>query len=540
MKRISSLILLFAVAGVCLPAVKAQVKNSTPPFTVSLQKRPPSAEEKGLFIISHQAQQWAPSQTAIIICDMWDKHWCSGATKRVTEMAPYINEVISTGRQKGMQIVHAPSDCMKYYENTPGRKLAMKYRKKASKKLEDGGILESEKGAEWPIDQSDEGCEEPGESPAGVWTKQHDAIEIKDGDAISDSGEEITGLFAAKGIKNVILTGVHTNMCVIGRTFGLRNMVRAGYNVVLLRDLTDVMYNSKMRPFVSHFTGTSLIVEYIEKYVCPTIVSTDFTGRKQFRFSEDKRPVIAFLTAEGEYKANQRLPEFGHQLLLKEGMNCEYATGLPAMEGPGRYNLENMQVLNDADLAVIFIRRIALEPEKMSLLKNFVNRGKPVLGVRTASHAFDAKGNVPREGGGITASSEKVSGFLEQWPAFDKEILGGNYQGHYGHLEALTRIQVVPGMEAHPIVKDMPAEGFGSKNWLYKNAPLSSPHVQVLLTGSIPNEKPEPVLWTNRNGKNKVVYTSLGHWDDWKIPAFPQLLVNSIHYLLDDAAAQQK
>lgn len=535
MKKLNPIIVIFLMSVIVMPELKAQVKTNTQPFIASVQKRPASKEEKGAFIIAHEAQQWAPSQTAIIICDMWDKHWCSGATKRVIEMAPQINEVINTGRQKGMLIVHAPSDCMKYYANTPGRKLAMKYRKKASKKLEEGGGLATEEGAEWPIDQSDEGCEEAGDSPANVWTKQIDAIEIKEGDAISDSGEEITGLFAAKGIKNVILTGVHTNMCVIGRTFGLRNMVRAGYNVVLLRDLTDVMYNSKMRPFVSHFTGTSLMIEYIEKYVCPSIVSTDFTGRKQFRFSEDKRPVIAFLTAEGEYKANQRLPEFGHQLLLKEGFNCEYATGLPLMEGAGRHNLENMQILNDAALAVIFIRRIALEPEKMSLLKNFVASGKPVLGIRTASHAFDAKGNVPREGGGVSASTEKVSGFLEQWPEFDKEILGGNYQGHHGHLEEPTVIQIVPGMESHPILKGMPANGFGSKNWLYKNSPLSSPNAQVLLTGTISNEKPEPVLWINSNGKNRIVYTSLGHWDDWTIPAFGQLLVNSMHYLLNDS-----
>ncbi len=371
-----------------------------------------------------------------------------------------------------MLIVHAPSDCMKYYANTPGRKLAMKYRKKASKKLEEGGGLATEEGAEWPIDQSDEGCEEGGDSPANVWTKQIDAIEIKEGDAISDSGEEITGLFAAKGIKNVILTGVHTNMCVIGRTFGLRNMVRAGYNVVLLRDLTDVMYNSKMRPFVSHFTGTSLMIEYIEKYVCPSIVSTDFTGRKQFRFGEDKRPVIAFLTAEGEYKANQRLPEFGHELLLKEGMNCEYATGLPLMEGAGRHNLENMQILNDAALAVIFIRRIALEPEKMSLLKNFVTNGKPVLGIRTPVMHSTQKEMFPAKAVELQRLLKK---FQVSWNS------GRNSTKRSS--AAITR-DIMVTLKSSPAYRSFqvwnctlyskacPQMSFGSKNWLYKNSPL--------------------------------------------------------------------
>jgi hypothetical protein len=105
-------------------------------------------------------------------------------------------------------------------------------------------------------------------------------------------------------------------MCVIGRSFGLRNMVRLGMNVVVMRDLTDTMYNSKQWPVVSHFTGTSLMTEYIETYVCSSMVSCDFTGQKQFRFKNDNRQIIAFIIAENEYQANQTLPEFAHGLLL--------------------------------------------------------------------------------------------------------------------------------------------------------------------------------------------------------------------------------
>ena len=71
------------------------------------------------------------------------------------------------------------------------------------------------------------------------------ALEIKDGDAISDSGIEIWNLMEQRGIKNVLLLGVHLNMCVVGRPFGLRNMATAGKNVALVRDLTDTMYDPK-------------------------------------------------------------------------------------------------------------------------------------------------------------------------------------------------------------------------------------------------------------------------------------------------------
>ena len=53
--------------------------------------------------------------------------------------------------------------------------------------------------------------------------------------------------------------------------------------------MTDTMYNHEMPPKVNHFAGTDLVVEHVEKYWCPTIVSTDLTGAKPFRFSEDKR-----------------------------------------------------------------------------------------------------------------------------------------------------------------------------------------------------------------------------------------------------------
>lgn len=95
----------------------------------------------------------------------------------------------------------------------------------------------------------------------------------------------------------MILTGFHENICVIGRSFGLRNMVRLGMNVVLMRDLTDTIYNSKQWPFVAHYNGTGLMTEYIEKYVCPGMVSSDLTGKKQFRFKNDNRKVVAFTLA---------------------------------------------------------------------------------------------------------------------------------------------------------------------------------------------------------------------------------------------------
>ncbi len=531
-------------------------KNDVIPLRISMQQMKPSDLDKGAWDRTNRVEAWIPGETAIIICDMWDKHWCDDATSRVAEMAPEMNKVITIAREKGVKIVHAPSDCMEYYAQYPGRKEAMRYKNKKISALADGSKLPSEENAKWPVDQSDEGCENGDCSPHRAWTKQIDALTIADQDLISDSGAEIGAYFKKKGIKNVILMGVHTNMCVIGRTFGLRAMKRMGMNVVLMRDMTDLMYNHEMWPYVNHFTGLDLMVEYIETYVCPSIVSTDFTGEKQFRFKGDNRPRIAFLAAESEYRANQRLPEFAHELTLKNNIHCDFALGIPIMDDakkdadpkvkaayaaygmpidtdgktfpPTRHNIENLQILEDADLAVFFIRRRALEPEKMEMISKYVASGRPILGIRTASHSFDAKGNVPREGGGVVAAKENTSEFLKQWPEFDEQVLGGNYQGHYGHLNTGTDVTILPGMENHPVLKGVELK-FNSPSWLYKNRPLRTSKAQVLLLGSNPDVPLEPVMWINGN----VIYTSLGHWDDWKNESFRNLMFNSVTYLLD-------
>ena len=532
------------------------MKDEVPSLRISKQLKAPSTLDEGAWDLVSRIEAWNPAETAIIICDMWDKHWCDDATTRVAEMAPTMNKVIAIARDKGVKIVHAPSECMDYYANHPGRKAMMLYKDQAISALANGNKLPSEANAPWPVDQSDEGCENPECKPHRAWSKQIETLIITDQDLISDSGAEIGAYFKEKGIQNVILMGVHTNMCVIGRSFGLRAMKRMGMNVVLMRDMTDLMYNSKMSPFVNHFTGLDLMIDYIETYVCPSIVSTDFTGQKQFRFKGDTRPRIAFLTAESEYRANQRLPEFAHELALKHNIHSDFALGIPIMTDaqkdakpevkaeyaaygmpidtdgttfpPTRHNIENLQILEDADMAVIFIRRRALEPEKMAQIKAFIAAGHPILGIRTASHAFDANRNVPREGGGLEAATVTTSEFLAQWTEFDREVLGGNYQGHYGHLNTGTEVYVVPGMEGHSLLKGVEPK-FNSLNWLYKNLPLRSDKIQVLMMGSNPGVPDEPVVWINNE---KVIYTSLGHWEDWKIESFRNLMFNAVEYLL--------
>jgi nicotinamidase-related amidase len=215
-----------------------------------------------------------------------------------------MNEVLERCRSMGLTIVHAPSSCMDAYKDHPARKRAKDA--PAAKNLpKDIGVwchmIPSEEKGKYPIDQKDGGCDSDpadqakhkealiklGRNPGSPWKSQIAVLKIHDEDVISDSGVEIWNVLESRGINNVILLGVHTNMCVLGRPFGLRQMAKNGKNVVLMRDMTDTMYNPKASPYVNHYKGTELIIEHIEKFVCPTITSDQIIGGKAFKFKAD-------------------------------------------------------------------------------------------------------------------------------------------------------------------------------------------------------------------------------------------------------------
>ena len=507
-------------AGVCGFAVANAGTGDT--LKVDLRKRVAPAETPDRFHIVCQMQQWKPSETAIVICDMWDRHWCQGATQRVAELAPVMNQVVSAARNKGVLIVHSPSGTIDHYKDHPARQVAQNAPKAAN--LPDGITSwcqwkdETEKKAGYPIDHSDGGCDcQPQCKQGSPWTSQIAAIEIKDTDAISDSGVEVWNLLEARGVENVILMGVHANMCVLGRPFGLRNLAKAGKNVVLMRDLTDTMYNSRQSPRVNHFTGTDLIVEHTEKYVCPTIVSTVLTGKPSFEFKDDQRPLVVFLSAENEYDAAETLPAFAHELQLQRGLRCEIVQGATDAKSKDLHYISGMEILTEADLVVVYARRRALPSDQMKYLRDYLDRGGPLIGLRTASHAFDAKGTGPKEG-------------HEEWTKFDPEVLGGNYHNHYG---AGPKVTVTPAARAtsHPILQgiELPLLSNGS---LYRANPLAA-SATLLLVGTIPDKEPEPVAWTNRYKNSRVFYTSLGHPDDFANPQFRKLLINAAVWAMD-------
>ena len=186
-------------------------------------------------------------------------------------MAKKADPVVAALRKKGVTIIHCPSDCMDFYKDTAaaqGRcRPSRRRRRRRPSDLPDPPL---------PIDDKDGGCDD--EKPAEVvkaWNEAARRHRGRRGRLHHRQGAEVYSILKERGIDTLLVMGVHTNMCVLNRTFAIKQMTRWGVKCVLVRDLTDAMYNPKKKPFVSHDEGTQLVIEHIEKHWCPTVLSSE-------------------------------------------------------------------------------------------------------------------------------------------------------------------------------------------------------------------------------------------------------------------------
>jgi nicotinamidase-related amidase len=293
MSRLSPLFVLACVVALVL-FLSPIGADETASLQVNLRSRVPKTGKAGFAVVEKRAD-WDPKKTAVIVCDMWDDHWCKSAARRVVELAGPMNDMLSAARERGVFIIHAPSTCTDFYKDTPQRKRAMSapfvrtpvplvatQRWGTCWHWTDGkreGVL--------PIDDTDMGCDCKVKCEIrDPWKRQIATIKIHESDAVTDDGQETWNLLTQKGIDNVVLCGVHLNMCVLGRPFAIRQMVKLGKNVALMRDMTDTMYNPERPPGISHFAGTERVVEHVERFWCPSFTSSDITGKPAFQFKQ--------------------------------------------------------------------------------------------------------------------------------------------------------------------------------------------------------------------------------------------------------------
>ncbi len=185
---------------------------------------------------------------------------------------------------------------------------------------------------------------------------------------------------------------VHTNMCVLGRPFGLRQLASHGKQVALIRDMTDTMYDPRCWPFVIHFSGTDLIVDHIERLVCPTFTSDDISRWSWSALRATCARVWPFSVPKTNTKPRKTLPEIAAVHL--GGYRLHFIFG----DANDKGSLPGIEQIATDDALLVSVRRRPLKPEQLQIIRSFICAGKPVIGNRTASHAFSLRNKQPEAG----------------------------------------------------------------------------------------------------------------------------------------------
>lgn len=239
---------------------------------LQLRRHTPATDAAGCAIwqATEESRAVPASATTIIVCDMWDNHWSRGAVLREEAMIPHMNVVLDAARAKGVHIIHAPSETMDFYADAPARQRIRQIPQvepPPAREVADPPL---------PIDHTPTSSDTGETESYRAWKRQHPDLHIDPArDVISDQGSEIYSYLQAHDLRQVLIMGVHTNMCILNRSFGIKQMVKWDVPIALVRDLTDTMYNPASRPYVSHEAGTDLVVGYIERFWCPTLASAD-------------------------------------------------------------------------------------------------------------------------------------------------------------------------------------------------------------------------------------------------------------------------
>ncbi len=203
---------------------------------------------------------------------------------------------------------------------------------------------------------------------------------------------------------------------------------------------------------------------------------------------------VLLISGSVEYKSDDTLPILQKYLEANYPVECSRAFRKTDDDLPG------LEALETCDVAVFFTRRLTIKGEQLDRIKKYAESGKPIVAIRTASHGF------------------------QNWLDMDKNILGGNYKGHFG-AGPRCECKLTDAGAKHPTMNGV--KPFVSEGSLYKNQGHNK-DVTVLMTGSIPKET-ESITWVREN-KGRMFYTSLGHPKDFEEESFKRMIANAIYW----------
>jgi len=233
---------------------------------------------------------------------------------------------------------------------------------------------------------------------------------------------------------------------------------------------------------------------------------------------------VMFLLGDPEYDSHLSMPPVAKELEDKHGLDVTVSLSTVIPDEPNFEVSEwpGIEKLADADLLVLFTRFRNLAPKHVEMLQSYMVSGRPIVGLRTTTHAF----HFPPE-----------SPYLLWNKGFGFNLCGTPWRYHYGH-ESETDVKVIPEKADHPLMEGVPTE-FHVRSWLYDVLPLPESCVP-LMTGTSVGEsykgddrRVNPVTWTNKCFDSTVFFTTMGHPDDFKVEGFRKVLFNGILWALE-------
>ncbi len=233
-------------------------------------------------------------------------------------------------------------------------------------------------------------------------------------------------------------------------------------------------------------------------------------------FAPKPSPKVVFVTGDDEYRSEYTMPALAGILEARHGLRTEVLFARPTPQSNG--NIEGLDALRTADLAVFFLRWRQLPEEQFQAIANYERSGRPMAGFRTSTHTF-----------------QYPAGHLHapENDGFPLRAFGARWTRHHGHLST-TRTE---GAANHPILNGVnPAMTLPS--WLYTVQPLQG-ECRPLLTGHAihpqngRDDGPQPLAWTKTDHGRRVFFTTAGHPEDFRNDDFRRLVVNGLLWTLN-------
>lgn len=257
---------------------------------------------------------------------------------------------------------------------------------------------------------------------------------------------------------------------------------------------------------------------------------------------------IVLVSGDEEYRSEQALPQLAKILATRHGFRCTVLFAIDPKDGTinpeRRDNIPGLEALDTADLMVIFTRFRDLPDEQMRHVVDYVESGRPMVAMRTATHAFELKSS---------NTYQKYSWNSKEWDGgFGRQVLGETWIAHHGHHgQQSTRGIVVKGQESHPILRGIHnADIWGPSDVYEVRLPLPAGS-QPLILGQVlegmraadppaagkQNDPMMPVAWvksyTGARGKGAPVFTTtMGAAQDLENEGLRRLMVNACYWAL--------